>query len=250
MNDSTEVDHLYNVIYPIVKEKIIAETPSHLLNNAETVFNLIESNFKLRAGNMPYCICFSDNGDLLSQWCMYADKGTGVSIGFDFDYFKIKNEPPHPNVYVKNSIGLESIIYDYNLQASILYGIIKQYLPLETPNTDWIYILGNLTRYSATFKNYTFYAEKEKRFIYYFDKQHTDQFNENFLSGPYNYDYNGGEYYRFELSWFSANDNHAISKILLGPKCQKSSSEILETIEKYGVRVTESQIFKSESSYR
>ncbi len=100
MNDGTEVDHLYNVIFPKVKEKIIAETPAHLLNNVETIFNIVENNAKLHTENMPYCACFSDDGDLLSQWCMYADNGTGISIGFDFDYFQIKNEPPHPNTNV------------------------------------------------------------------------------------------------------------------------------------------------------
>ena len=88
MNDGTEVDHLYNEIFPKVKEKIINETPPHLLNNIKSAFNLIESNSKLHTENMPRCVCFSDDGDLLPQWCRYADDGTGVSIGFDFDYFK------------------------------------------------------------------------------------------------------------------------------------------------------------------
>lgn len=251
MNDGTEVDHLYNVILPSVKEKIIAETPTQLLSNVETIFNFVENNSKLRVEYMPYCACFSDNGDLLSQWCMYADNGTGISIGFDFNYFKINNEPPHPNININQSIGLEAILYDYNLQASILYDIIKQNVSHETPNAlYWITILGNLTRYSAIFKNRTFYTEQEKRIIYYFEKQHISQFRDNYLSGPYNYEYKNGTYSRFELSWFNANNSHAISKIIIGPKCQKSKKDISEMMEKYGVQITEDQVFKSESSYR
>jgi hypothetical protein len=251
MNDGTEVDHLYNAILPKVKEKIITETPPHLLNNIESAFNLIESSSKLHTENMPHCGCFSDDRDLLSQWCRYADDGTGVCIGFDFDYFKIKIEPPHPNTSIRNAIGLNAIIYNYNLQALILYNIIKQNLSYETPSAlHWITVLGNLTRYSAIFKNQSFRAEQEKRIIYYFSDQHINQFNNNFLSGPYNYEYKGVRYSRFELSWFNTNSNHAITKIILGPKCQQSPLETLRTLEKYGVQIKESQILKSESSYR
>jgi hypothetical protein len=252
MNDGTEVDHLYNFIFPKVKEIIIAETPSHLLNKVETIFSIVESNSRLHIVSMPYCACFSDDGDLLSQWQRYADDGAGISIGFDFDYFKIKNEPPHPHANVKNSIGFGTIIYDYNLQISILYHIIKQNLSHETPNAAYpLTISVNLTRYSAIFKNRTFFTEQEKRIVYFFENQHISQFDKNFLSGPYNYQYKDvGGYSRFEMSWFNTSDNHAISKIFLGPKCQKSSLEIVKMLEKFGVNINESQILKSESSYR
>jgi len=251
MNDGTEVDHLYNVIFPQVKEKIFAEAPLNLLNDLESAITLIETNSKLRIINMPYCICFSDDGDLLPQWCRYADDGTGFSIGFDFNYFKIKNEPPHPNTNIRNAIGSEAIIYDYNLQASILYNIIKQNLFYETPNAShWITVLGNLTRYSAIFKNKSFRSEQEKRIIYYFDEQHANQFRSNFLSGPYNYNYQGVGYSRFELSWFTSYSNHAITKIFLGPKCQQSPSEILRLFDKSDIQIKENQILKSVSSYR
>jgi hypothetical protein len=251
MNDGTEVDHLYNVIFPKVKEKIITETLPHLLNITESAFNLLESNIKLHTEIMPYCACFSEDGDLLSQWCRYADDGSGVSIGFDSNYFKIKNEPPHPNTNIKESIGIGAIIYDYNLQTLILFNILKQNLSRETPNPlNLITILGNLTRYSAIFKNQSFYTEREKRIIYYFYDQHTSQFDENFLSGPYNYGYKGVGYCRFELNWLNASSDHAITKIFLGPKCKQRSFEILKKLEKFGVQIKESQIIKSESSYR
>ncbi len=71
MNDGTEVNHLFDKIFPTVRERIIAETPPHLLNNIESSLTLIETNSKLQ--NMPYCVCFSDDGDLLPQWQRYAD---------------------------------------------------------------------------------------------------------------------------------------------------------------------------------
>ena len=37
---------------------------------------------------MLFGICFSEEGDLLGQWREYADKGTGLSIGFDVKWFE------------------------------------------------------------------------------------------------------------------------------------------------------------------
>lgn len=35
-----------------------------------------------------YAVCFSEESDLLSQWCRYADDGRGVAIGFDVELFE------------------------------------------------------------------------------------------------------------------------------------------------------------------
>lgn len=37
---------------------------------------------------LTYAACFSEECDLLSQWCQYADNGNGVAIGFNLDILK------------------------------------------------------------------------------------------------------------------------------------------------------------------
>lgn len=251
MNDGTEVDHLYNIIWPKVKEKIITEMQSDLLDDVQHIFNLVDGNAKLHVEDMPYCVCFSDNGDLLSQWCRYAEDGTGVSIGFNSNYFKIQHQLPHPNIIAGNAIGIGTVVYDYDLQISILSELVKYFLKQEVKNASiWLNILGNLTRYSAIFKNQSFFTEHEKRIIYYFANQHTDQLSDNFLSGPYKYVCKNVEYSRFELSWFNSDWSHAITRVFLGPKCQCGSSEILKQLNQFGIQIDQSQILKSASSYR
>lgn len=52
-----------------------------------------------------YMICFSENGDLLSQWRGYADNGRGVTIGFDYNTLQ---------EYVKQNFGileLKKVVY-------------------------------------------------------------------------------------------------------------------------------------------
>lgn len=52
-----------------------------------------------------FVICFSENGDLLSQWRGYADNGRGVTIGFDYNTLQ---------EYVKQNFGileLKNVVY-------------------------------------------------------------------------------------------------------------------------------------------
>lgn len=249
MKDGKEVNYLYEEIWPKVKKKIFNETQVQFRSNLQSIFSLIDNNSKLRTGLMPFCACFSNNGDLSAQWRDYADDGTGVSIGFDFDYFKIQSIPPHPNININNAIGLGTVVYDGNSQILGLYSIAKQELSLEPPNPQtWITILKNLTIYSALFKDIYYLPEQEKRIIYYFDDQHTNQLTDSFLSGPYDYEYKISGYFRFELRWFTSDWNHAITKIYLGPKCEQSTSDVLKLLNQFGINIKENQILEAESS--
>ena len=44
---------------------------------------------------MLFGTCFSEKGDLLGQWREYADKGTGIAIGFNIEWLqKLGNKNP------------------------------------------------------------------------------------------------------------------------------------------------------------
>ena len=46
------------------------------------------SKMKNDTDQMLFGVCFSEDGDLLGQWREYADKGTGLAIGFDVKWFQ------------------------------------------------------------------------------------------------------------------------------------------------------------------
>jgi len=250
MKDGTEVEHLYNEIWPEVKKRLIAETTQYQLSDClKPAFNYIDKNIICHKVDMPYCACFSDNGDLSSQWRRYADYGTGVSIGFDTDYFKIKPQPPQPNTNIRDAIGLGTVCYDHDCQVEGLYNITKQLLLQEKQGAVQCQnVLANLTHYSAIFKKQCFSDEQEKRIIYYFYDQH--QFSDSFLLGPCKYEYKDPGYCYFKFSWFNSDRIHAITNIYLGPKCKLSSSEMLKKLNRFNVQIKKNRISKSRSSYK
>lgn len=244
MNDGTEVNHLYNVIYPKVRKNIISQTHN---DNIIQIFKYVDNNFITYTVNMPYCACFSDNGDLLSQWNEYAENGTGVSLGFNSDFFNVQNRYPRPNTTLSLAVGLESVIYDLNSQENELHELINGVLSLDDLSaTTWITILKILTVNSSKYKNEQFSSEQEKRIVYYYIEQHDSQFNGSLLSGPHRYSCDGNDYQRFDISWYNSPTEHAISTVYLGPKCQRTPVEILKMMEKYEIIISENQIIKSE----
>jgi hypothetical protein len=56
-------------------------------------------------------ICLSQEGDLLSQWRVYSENGSGVSIGFDQTCFGVTGSPLPP---------LKQIIYDWTAQKQLI----------------------------------------------------------------------------------------------------------------------------------
>ncbi|WP_193073463.1 DUF2971 domain-containing protein [Pseudomonas sp. FME51] len=61
--------------------------------------------------------CFSEAGDLLSQWRGYADNGAGFSIGFSPRYLKHLVLESYQN---KDYFDLKQVIYDEDAQLKML----------------------------------------------------------------------------------------------------------------------------------
>ena len=52
------------------------------------MLQMLISKMKKNTDQMLFGVCFSEDGDLLGQWREYADKGTGIAIGFDVEWFE------------------------------------------------------------------------------------------------------------------------------------------------------------------
>ena len=61
---------------------------------------------------MLFGICFSEKGDLLGQWREYADKGTGIAIGFNIEWLlKLGNN---------KSFKFSKVSYDYSKDSTLI----------------------------------------------------------------------------------------------------------------------------------
>ena len=114
-----------------------------MLGEAEDKYKLIDK--RSRDYVNIYAMCFSEEGDLLSQWRGYGDNAEGVSIGFDFSMLRKENQLHIPRDKKTNAH------YIHSLQQVI-------YNPEEQEKKMW----GRLI---ASLKNSYFDEEKEWRLI-------------------------------------------------------------------------------------
>ncbi len=68
--------------------------------------------------------CMSEQPDLLSQWRLYADDGTGIAIGFSKEYFDLLGNIKRERDDTFN-LSLKKIIYDKDEQKKMLSDIIN-----------------------------------------------------------------------------------------------------------------------------
>lgn len=98
MNDPYEIMWYLNLLkqeYDILKDAGMADQSeldrmkrqSGINFSAEELMKYINE----KGQDNVYICCFSQHGDILSQWREYADKARGVSIGFDLNRFQAEN---------------------------------------------------------------------------------------------------------------------------------------------------------------
>lgn len=146
-NDSEELKWISNnisntVIETILKNKVLCQ--KYNIDNDKISFiksrikSTTDSVFVNNSRNMLSLVCcFSEMGDLLSQWRGYANDGNGISIGFN----------------KKILMSLNSYFFTYNFQK-VEYDTKKQNKFIEDYIIDLIYWYGQVD--SKEIKDKTF----------------------------------------------------------------------------------------------
>ena len=131
-----------------------------MLGEAEDKYKLIDK--RSRDYVNIYAMCFSEEGDLLSQWRGYGDNAEGVSIGFDFSMLRKENQLHIPRDKKTNAHyihSLQQVIYNPEEQEKK----ISEFLNIDkTHNFLEVKLWGRLI---ASLKNSYFDEEKEWRLI-------------------------------------------------------------------------------------
>lgn len=224
-----------------------------------------------------YAICFSEKGDLLSQWRGYADDGHGVSIGFDLTKFGINQRYPWISNKECESLGFEKIIYNYKdfkniinnniifeqrpngdelinqYNASIIETMLKRQDISEFIKLQFFSILSCLIPF---IKNSSFDEELEWRIVYYCtDKllQAKDSFEltkkENLLDKQFRISNKKiTSYYEYDFERYI--NNLPLVEIYLGPKCRLKKGDVMSLLEWNGYNALgKIEIKRSASSY-
>ena len=117
MNDSTEQTHFMETAKNVLEELRRGPMPDSsygqlLLQNLDWM--------ELTA----YACCFSNDGDLLSQWCRYADDCAGFAVGFSVNWLKNQRRRYVP----KHSLELLEVEYDEDRQRELANTCVCRYL--------------------------------------------------------------------------------------------------------------------------
>ena len=225
-----------------------------------------------------YAMCFSEEGDLLSQWRGYGDNAEGVSIGFDFSVLKDEDKLNIPknsksNAYYSHSV--QKVIYDDKEQRQKINEFIEYkkeisnqidsaltkrwhtlISSLKNPNfneeKEWRFIssMNQFSKLGETDKkdeNLSF-CVTNKRLVPYIDRKFKDIFN---ISEE-------GYIPRASGTMFPTgadSDNHQkhlcpIKKIIIGSSCKLDEITIEKFLRHHGMAFIDLKIEKSNLSYK
>lgn len=196
-----------------------------------------ESN---RISLRKFLCCFSEDGDLLSQWRAYAANGTGFAIGFYVNKLDALTEIPVPSSPAEKVKYLIKISYNQEDQAQFINASLEHDRKVQEPVR--FSTAGLLAHSSIAMKNVAFKEEKEWRIVY------SPIYIENNFCGETN-----SVYFRTSNRGIVPYLTHhiefdAIAKVIIGPANQTREDDLSLFLENYLFKDVE--VSKSSASYR
>ena len=241
-NDSQEVTRLYVDIWNEIKDRLYKSD----LNGEIVDFVVQQIDFAKEPQlyfDVPYGCCLSYENDLVQQWNEYGDRGRGVSVGFDLDWFNIQRQFPITSVKVSSAIGYEAVRYDSKSIRDELYSVFYQAIQQEGRNAWLFSILPTIKHFAGFIKNPSFRDEKEIRILFY----PSDCFQDS-LPGLSELRTEIRPHYC--LKWANEASN-AIQSVTAGYDCEHTQEEIATAIKDAGFAISRNiAVYKSVCSYR
>lgn len=168
LNDSSELRHAVQLFVrevDILREAAASSADGDLLSQLSDWLR-----GRLANGNLLFVGCFTEDGDLLSQWRGYTPHARGVSIGFS---------PMHVLACARaESYGIGRCIYDRSEKASVARDTVQSLLafarhkgpstnahPTQSFHPVFAEAEPDLLRIAALLKHDAFVAEREWRVV-------------------------------------------------------------------------------------
>ena len=189
--------------------------------------------------------CFSEEGDILSQWRAYADDGAGFSMGFSVEKLNVSKDSikldDHPSDPMK--IYLVKVLYEQDKQKEFISLCRKS--AAESPGEDPYQSDNVLPNYSIALKNPYFAEEKEWRLVF---PVNTDAYD-LYLKKNGRRDFLFRETARGLSPYFTyAFNSFALAEVKLGPKNEAYIKDVELFLKKYGFQ--DVKISTSKATYR
>ena len=271
-NDSMECKWLEKNILP-KKIRECVEQNSRLKDSDQAIkndivlkcldryFNYYGDNIDIQAARLVLAMCFSQEGDLLSQWRGYAADGLGVSVGFTKELFE-------KIVEVNRFIHIRKVLYSEKDQMNCFDKEIREYVEEVILNKNvssyasLISLLAPIAEDAIAMKNPAFGEEKEWRLFTFFKKvENLNDLNGDFermglnnLMSKLGYSVRSNKlvYYRdLLLDAVHGKDQliDYVAEIILGPKCKLSERDDNLLLGSNGWDTSRIKISKSTATY-
>lgn len=237
-------------------EKVFRELVEHYSNDFFDEKQRIYSYF---------VCCFSENGDLLSQWRGYADDGNGVSIGFNTETLKAIGMPKKGDLISSNVFELNRMNYsELSQKASIRKAAISLIKELKIISKKSITNLKQesmkaynkcfleLFKMSIFMKNPFFKEEKEWRMCHWSNTNSSDdtsniKLDNGFALSNIDYHFRRNDMVPHIDLLFDGYKKSLIDKIIIGPKSCVRKNDIESFLIKNRINCS---VEKTKGTYR
>lgn len=209
----------------------LSEITKRLNNSSDLILQQLKNWFKERftTGHGIYVVCFTSEGNLLSQWRAYCESSKGISIGFNHE--KIVKQCD------ENKYLLGKCIYDNKQQEKIIKKIIsflferaqhdgpdKKKHPSQSYHNTFENQLDLILQIGALIKNPFFAEEKEWRAVSIWFESYLIN-GLKYREGPYLI-----PYLDFQLP-YSETKEIELEKVIVGPS--KNINRSIESISAF-----------------
>lgn len=236
MNDESEYKNGFQIIrdilrdYSDIDQRIVTELGPGKINNGIKIL----------------IACFSNNGDLLSQWREYADDSKGFSIGFDLEMIKQHNmfnryfEKMEP---ISNKIEFMDVSYDLDAFIAEVHQLIKSCKDSKAL-LKYKLLARMFMHMSVRYKDSFFSEEREVRgYIAPEDNIKRDDFVIDYREGTYG----NTAFHKLNTNFQNIS---AIKEIIIGPKSQSTIADIIQYLKPIGLENVSVKYSRGRGQYR
>lgn len=237
LNDRSEYKSGFDLILEILKEKGLAD---------KQVFQDIHTD-KLNNNFQILVACFSQEGDVGSQWRLYADDSKGLSIGFDeneIDQFNMFNRFTE-NSYqpITSHVKLCKVHYDsseFVEKAANFIDRMEQNNPLLK---DQQMALA-LRRFAALYKDPYFKDEREIRAMVEIEPGRDDKYALDERVNAYK---EKASYHKLLTSYQNLS---AIKEVIIGANCPYTQEDVEGILQEHGLEGVTARHSSGRDRYR
>lgn len=163
LNDKKEFIYTCDMI-----KKLCPAGDNKVHGSIETLIEIANS-VKQSQNVIPFVACFSEDGDLLSQWRAYCKYGDGYNLGFDFAHLAGHSGY---DIDTKLVIQILKCIYEKEQQKNRVNNFIRKYwqilfegLSFSNNHPQLSQCIGDFFVLASQLKNPSFWEEKEYRLV-------------------------------------------------------------------------------------